>query len=305
MTNGNAQGSPQDSGKTAGAGEPALNSTGARLSVAARNRLGIYFACLAALTFYVLIATWPVVDANHGDQFTTPMLFGYRLKASPDARLFITVVAAGALGSLVHCLTSFADYVGNRNLKRSWVWYLILRTPIGVALALLFYVVLRGGLIVPALPPASSDSGPSSHPWTLLNPFGLAAIAAMAGMFSRQATDKLSELFDTLFKTDESVERRDPLLNPTQPAISNTEPPRLKVNGPTQLAVNGRNFNKECTASINGQQREVRWESETRLTITLDREDVSKKGELRVIVSNPATAGGASAPLLVKVDPSK
>ena len=144
MTNGNAQGSPQDPGKTAGAGEPALNSTGARLSVAARNRLGIYFACLAALTFFVLIATWPVVDASRGDQFTTPMLFGYRLKASPDARLFITVVAAGALGSLVHCQTSFADYVGNRNLKRSWVWYLNLRTPIGVALALLFYVVLRG-----------------------------------------------------------------------------------------------------------------------------------------------------------------
>ena len=54
-------------------------------------------------------------------------------------------VAAGALGSLVHCLTSFADFVGNRNLRQSWVWFLILRTPIGFALALLFYPVLRGG----------------------------------------------------------------------------------------------------------------------------------------------------------------
>ena len=61
-----------------------------------------------------------------------PHLFGfYNLRASPNSRLFITIVAAGALGSLVHCITSFADYVGDRSLKQSRVWYLILRTPIG------------------------------------------------------------------------------------------------------------------------------------------------------------------------------
>ena len=80
-------------------------------------------------------------------------------------------------------------------------WYLILRTPIGIALALLFYLVLRGGLIAPTLSTTPADPTPKSHAWTLLNPYGLAAIAAMAGMFSKQATDKLSELFDTLFKT--------------------------------------------------------------------------------------------------------
>ena len=272
-----------------GADGPALNTTSARVSSAERNRLGIYFVCLAVVTFYVLIATWPVVD-NDLNNFADARVFGFNLRASPDARLFITVVAAGAIGSLVHCLTSFADYVGNRTLRRSWLWYLVLRTPIGIALALLFYVVLRGGLIAPTLSSAAPNGDSKSHAWTLLNPYGLAAIAAMAGMFSKQATDKLSEVFDTLFKTDSPVDRRDPLNQP--PMISGTDPAVLTVDGATELAVNGQNFSKDCAALVNGETRDVKWQSDTRLTVTLLPKDVSAAGDLVVIVSNSAAAGG-------------
>jgi hypothetical protein len=246
----------------------------------------------------VLIATWPVVDSD-ANNFADARVFGFRLRASPDARLFITVVAAGAVGSLVHCLTSFADYVGNRTLKRSWVWYLILRTPIGIALALLFYVVLRGGLIAPTLSPAAPDTGAKSHAWTLLNPYGLAAIAAMAGMFSKQATDKLSELFDTLFRTDRPVDRRDPLNQP--PMISSTDPATLTKGGATELVINGQNFSKDCAALVNGETRDVKWQSETRLTIALLPKDVSAPGDLVVIVRNPNAAGGDSKAFKVPV----
>lgn len=44
-----------------------------------------------------------------------------------------------------------------------------------------------------------------------LNPYGFAALAAMAGMFSKEATDKLSELFKNIFKVDKPVKRNDPL----------------------------------------------------------------------------------------------
>jgi hypothetical protein len=295
MANGSVQGSPQNS---AGSDGPALNATSARMSSADRNRLGIYFVCLTVVTFYVLIATWPVVDSDPNN-FADARVFGFDLRASPDARLFITVVAAGAVGSLVHCLTSFADYVGNRTLKRSWVWYLVLRTPIGIALALLFYVVLRGGLIAPTLFSATPYSGSKSHAWSLLNPYGLAAIAAMAGMFSKQATDKLSEVFDTLFKTDKPVDRRDPLNQP--PMISGTDPATLTVGGATELAINGQNFSKDCAALVNGETRDVKWQSDTRLTITLLPKDVSAAGDLLVIVSNPGAAGGDSKEFKVTV----
>ena len=294
MANGNARETPQ--GAT-GLG-PALNSGSVRLSPGDRNRLGIYFVCLAVFTFYLLIATWPVVG-DDGQNFAAASVFGYDLKTTPDARLFITVVAAGALGSLVHCLTSFADYVGNRTLKRSWVWYLILRTPIGVALALLFYLVLRGGLIAPTLSSTPTDSTPKSHAWTLLNPYGLAAIAAMAGMFSKQATDKLSELFDTLFKTDHPVERRDPLTQP--PVISSADPASLTVGNAIELAILGQNFSTDCRALINGETRDVKWQSDTRLAVTLLPKDVATPGDLAIVVRNPSAAGGDSKEFAVPV----
>jgi hypothetical protein len=33
-----------------------------------------------------------------------------------------------------------------------------------------------------------------------VSPFGVSAVAGMVGLFSKQATDKLREVFDTLFR---------------------------------------------------------------------------------------------------------
>jgi hypothetical protein len=266
-----------------------------------RNWLGLYFVVLSLLTFYVLIATWPVVKPWQQSEFLDARLFGLiKVGASADSRLFITVVAAGALGSLVHCLTSFGDFVGNRNLRQSWIWFLVLRTPIGIALALLFYLVLRGGLIAPTLP-QNSGQVPTA---TLISPYGLAAIAAMAGMFSKQATDKLSEVFNSLFQTTKPVPRADPLTS-TKPVIVGAEPTSLKVNGDPGLALIGRNFDKACKVTVNGKERASQWESATRVTVTLlAPEDLKDEGQLTLIVRNPVAAGGDSAPLAVPVGPA-
>ncbi|MBV9286945.1 MAG: hypothetical protein JO288_03840 [Hyphomicrobiales bacterium] len=245
-------------------------SSGSNLGPGSTNILGLYFILLTALTFYVLVATWPVVDPHGPELFQGGRVFRLEWTGSADLRLFVTVAAAGALGSLVHCLTSFADYVGNRSLKQSWVWYLILRTPIGMAPAVLIYMVLRGGLIAPL---AESAGGRAA---TVLNPYGLAAIAGMAGMFSKQATDKLSELFDSLFRTSKPVTRADPL-NPTPPAIARADPARLIAGTAVALLLVGRSFDKDCTAAINGKPRDVHWENDTRLTVTLLPEDVAAR----------------------------
>jgi hypothetical protein len=257
----------------------------------------VYFSALAVLTFYLLVATWPVAGAKEGSGFADLSLFGSAPFAAPaEDRLFITVIAAGVLGSLIHSITSFADYVGNRNLSISWIWWLVLRTPVGVALALLFYLVLRGGLIVPSLP-----SGSAARDTTLLlNPYGIAAISALAGMFSKQATDKLREIFDTLFRTREPVSRADPLAV-IIPVIYGTEPAKLAVGGQPTLNVFGRAFQRDCMASINGKPRNVQWLSDTRLVITLLPEDLTAKAELELIIHNPDPAGGDSAPFRILV----
>jgi len=98
------------------------------------------------------------------------------------------VIIAGILGSFVHGATSLADYIGNNNFNRTWTWFYLLRPAIGMALALIFYFVVRGGFL--------TTSGGAKD----INPYGIAALAGLVGMFSKQATDKLSEVFSTLFR---------------------------------------------------------------------------------------------------------
>jgi hypothetical protein len=72
--------------------------------------LGLYFFSLAAIIFYLLVATWPVSDTKDASGYATFSLFGLPPFSTPaDQRLFLTVIAAGALGSLIHTITSFAD----------------------------------------------------------------------------------------------------------------------------------------------------------------------------------------------------
>jgi hypothetical protein len=110
----------------------------------------------------------------------------WKFSVGEETRLLLLVVCAGALGSLVHGLRSIYWYIGNRDLIWSWVpKYLI--QPFGASvLAVVFYLVIRGGFF-------SADAG-SQH----TSPFGFMALSAMVGMFSEQAVLKLKEISETL-----------------------------------------------------------------------------------------------------------
>lgn len=114
---------------------------------------------------------------------------------SLDLRLILLALAVGGLGAFVHCAQSYATYVGNRTLALSWSWWYVLRPLIGASLAAIFYFAVRGALF----PNALSVSGD-------ISPFGIAAIGSLSGMFSKQAVDKLDELFRSLFRTDASAQ---------------------------------------------------------------------------------------------------
>jgi hypothetical protein len=155
--------------------------------------LGIYLVVLATFVVYFLFALWPVLikGADGKEEWSASLsLIGHSLEISHEGRLILLVMLAGALGSYVHATTSFVTFVGNRRLMSSWVWWYVLRPFIGVALALVFYFVIRGGLLSAGATAAD------------VSPFGIVALAALAGMFSKQATDKLRELFDDFFKTE-------------------------------------------------------------------------------------------------------
>jgi hypothetical protein len=124
---------------------------------------------------------------------------GGRASMPRDLNLLILTLALGALGAFLHAAKSFASFAGNRTLTASWTWWYVLQPFVGSTLALLFYLVIRGGLFANA-------AGPSA-----INPYGIAAVSGLVGMFSKQATDKLSELFSTLFQTGADAARKDKL----------------------------------------------------------------------------------------------
>ncbi len=250
--------------------------------------LGLFFLVLALAIFYFLVASWPVLTADGKSFEPFHILWFGPLSFSQDARLFITVIVAGALGSLIHVLTSFADYVGNRQLGKNWIWWLVLRTPIGIALAVMLYLVLRGGLA-------------SQTTITTNTPYAAAAISALAGMFSKQATDKLKEIFETLFTPQKPVHRADPL-SPGKPSVSGTVPVKLITGGATALTVNGIGFLQGCKATINGNGRTTEWVSDSQIKLTLLPADVTAAGKLALVVQNPAPNGGSSDAFSIVVE---
>lgn len=155
---------------------------------------GLYFVALSAGAVYALWVIWPDGTASVallGGAFSFP--------AGIELRLILVAVLSGALGAFIHGATSFATYLGNRQLKRSWGWWYLLRPFIGMALGLIFYLLVRGGF----LSPQTQGSA--------ISPYGVAGLAGLVGLFSKQASDKLKDIFEQVFPTQADQQREDGL----------------------------------------------------------------------------------------------
>lgn len=107
---------------------------------------------------------------------------------SQDTQFLLLVLLMGAFGSSVYGLKTLADYIGTRKFEASWFCYYIIQPFEGGGIALIMYLVIRGGFLTGA-----SDTNS-------VNKFGICAIAALAGAFSDTAFMKLREVFLILFK---------------------------------------------------------------------------------------------------------
>lgn len=109
------------------------------------------------------------------------------------------VILLGALGGSLHLVGSLVKYVGNRQLKRSWLLYYFYTPIAGAALAPMVYMLLRVGILSPS---SSSTSGGSTI--ANLNLIAIYAFAALSGLFGKTALDKLAEVFKTIFRSGEA-----------------------------------------------------------------------------------------------------
>jgi hypothetical protein len=124
--------------------------------------------------------------------------------ANAEQGFIMLAFLAGLAGSFLHGAQSLATYLGNEQFKRSWATWYFLRPWIGGVLGFTIYFAFRAGLV-------SSTSG--------LNPFGVVALGALGGWFSKTTTDKLQEVFETLFRTRQDDNRKDKLVSGTKETV--------------------------------------------------------------------------------------
>jgi hypothetical protein len=122
-------------------------------------------------------------------------LFGCAIGLPPEARVLLLVALAGGLGASIHVATSFAAFVGLAQLGGTWMWWYVLRPPIGSALGVLLYFILRGILF-------SGSAGLED-----LSLYGVLAFSGLAGMFSKQAIEWMRRVFDQMFARVSHLEK--------------------------------------------------------------------------------------------------
>lgn len=201
-----------------------------------------------------------------------------------EARLLTIVLISGALGSAIFSARAFATFHGLKRYDPDWNWWYVMRLPIGMGLALFLYLVIRGGLF-------TASVGNSDQVLQTANPFGFAALAALAGMFAKEASDKLEEVFQSVFSTSDKVEPA-----AKTPVIDKLEPAKKAVKDvDLALVVIGKNFDSKAKVTVGANERAAKFRDAGRIEVTLTADDVAVKASLPVVVVNPDAKGGASA----------
>jgi hypothetical protein len=155
-----------------------------------RATIGTLLTLATTLLMAHLIAIWPaVVEATLTKPTTpqTPLLFGLvHTTLSTDVVLMAMVLIVGALGAFVAATRRFLTYATRDQLTKRDEWSYLMRPLQGAVLALIVYFTLRGGYL------GQDRTAP-------VNPYGVATLAGLVGLFTRHAVEKLTAIFDTMF----------------------------------------------------------------------------------------------------------
>ena len=205
-------------------------------------------------------------------------------KIYPERRLLLLVMLTGALGSLMHALRSLAWYTGNREMVWSWAALYFLLPFTGAILAVIFYLVVRGGFFSPQAPVGSTS------------PFGFAALAALVGLFSPQATLKLKEVAETVFtKPGEGKDSRTQGSAPptkgappttTAPQVTSVTPKSGQASQGTPIVITGQGFATGVQVKVGNAPATVASATSTSINATAPPRP-GGPGAVNIEVSNP------------------
>ena len=149
-------------------------------------------AQIGVLCMYGLAVAVAIVWFAHG---LLPEVLNGPAGGIREWQLLQLAACAGALGGLIHMATSLARFVAFRDLERSWFLFYVFRPPVGAGLAVVVYFVLQTGLLSPVSSGSAALGDGNDGVYRIL------AFSSLTGLFARQAIEKLSEVFDVMFRT--------------------------------------------------------------------------------------------------------
>lgn len=149
-------------------------------------------------------------------------------RTNREKNLIIVNTLFGILGGSTYGLASITTWIGNNKYEKSWTLWYVSRPIIGGALALVFYFLLRAGL-VGGFPINVGD-------------FGFAAISIIIGLLTTTAMKKLRDVFDVLFGI---AKRKDEMGDEPTPAANAS----LKLGASTTKIKAGEELELRATAS--------------------------------------------------------
>jgi hypothetical protein len=212
---------------------------------------------------------------------------------SPLWRVILLVAGVGALGGITHAMGSFGTYVGNRELKASWLWWYAMKPALSAAVAVLVFLVFRAGLGAPDLGLDEADC------------FTVAGFAGLVGLFAEPATVKLKDIFEAIF-----TPRRDPRVDRAGhasataaaelPEISSVVPKVFKGGQSQELEIRGKNFAKEAGVRIGAVSLPINWVSASLIKVAVPGDKLTPN-TYPVIVFNKPGGGEASQPFEIIV----
>jgi IPT/TIG domain len=180
------------------------------------------------------------VIVGDGSAATVPNGYTYTCWGAVPYRLFLMVAFAGALGGALHGLRSLFWYVGNRDLRRSWLLMYWLLPLSGAAIAVVFFLVAYAGLY--------TVQGTGS--------FILIGLAALVGMFSPQAAEKLKMIAEGLLTSAptgaNTVRPQAPTRSAVTLRVTSVSQSSGAESGGTAVTIAGTGFETGATVKFGG-----------------------------------------------------
>lgn len=159
-----------------------------------------YLIGVAAVALLILFAIWPKTVVNNPGNVTSyaydHLFFWYVWNPNPELVLLLVVMCSGVLGAFVQSMASLVQHKTNSDLGARWKDWYYSRIPLAIGLALLVYILVRAGLI------SMSNVTLGNDP-THISVFAVAAVSAIVGMFTDEATKRLGKVVDALFGVEE------------------------------------------------------------------------------------------------------